>query len=178
MRTIKYGDTRVPVHERWWTAGPKVPYRKTYRLSPGQHWSNAESTPHQNEHYVLVEGQQLPVGAVIARELILEGATHAYFTEIWGRVVFVGHDLVCVEAEGALAEFVSSMRAALAGRLYGLPDVLGFYPDGRVALREAKNVSAKDKLRPNQHNFARAAQRLFGARLDCAIVEWGLVQKS
>jgi hypothetical protein len=41
-------------------------------------------------------------------------------------------------------------------------------------MREAKNVSAKDRLGPKQHSVARVVQQLFGARLDLAVVEWGV----
>ncbi|GAP93511.1 hypothetical protein NIES2104_00170 [Leptolyngbya sp. NIES-2104] len=47
------------------------------------------------------------------------------------------------------------------------------FPDGRIAMREAKNVAKKDRLQQNQHDFARVAQNLFGDRLSLAVVEWG-----
>jgi hypothetical protein len=39
-------------------------------------------------------------------------------------------------------------------------------------MREAKLVK-KDRIQPNQHEFARIAQKLFGDRLNLAVVEWG-----
>src|SRR3972149_8731295 len=96
-RTIKYGDTEVPVTERFWKAAERLPYRKTYSLKPGQHWKEAAVTSAQWEHYVLLDnGEAVPVGAVIARELLAEGASSAVFTELWGSLVLVGPDLVCV----------------------------------------------------------------------------------
>ena len=177
-KTAMYGDWEVPVLVRDWIAHARLPYRKTYRLMPGQHWSEAMTTDDQWEHYArLPDGQAVPVGTLIARELIALGATSAVFTELWaGRCVLVGPDLVCVPEEGPLRRLLDELRAANGGCLGGLPDVLGLFPDGRVAMREAKNVVAKDRIRSNQHAFARIAQQLFGERLDLAIVEWGRIQ--
>ena len=174
-KTTKYGDWDVPVLLRDWTAPAQLPYRKTYRLTAGQHWSDAETTEDQSEHYALLpDGQPVPVGVLIARELMASGATCAAFTELWaGRCVLVGPDLLCLPDDGPLQSLVASLRAANNKRLGGLPDVLGIYPDGRVAMREAKNIAAKDRLGPKQHTFARAAQQLLGDKLDLAVVEWG-----
>jgi hypothetical protein len=174
-RTIKYGDAEVPVLERPWKAADRLPYRKTYSLKPGQHWKEAAVKPAQWEHYVLQDdGEAVPVGAVIARELIAAGASVAVFTEMWGGLVLVGHDLICVQEEGPVRELLDSLRAAAPGRsLGGLPDILALFPDGRVAMREAKNVAAKDRLGPKQHAFAIVARNLLGEKLDLAVVEWG-----
>jgi hypothetical protein len=169
-----YGDVAVPIHERPWQAGPLQPYRQTYHLKPGESWHQATTTDDQREHYVQLEsGAQIPVGAMIARELMADGASGAYFTELWIRFVLMSPDLVCVEPRGEVEQFLLAMRDALGGRLAGLPDALAFFPDGRVVLREAKNVGAKDRLQPTQHEFARVARRLFGQRVDLAVVEWG-----
>jgi hypothetical protein len=173
-RTIKYGAAEVTVIKRSWRIAERQPYRKTYSLKPGQHWKDAALTPAQGENYVLLDdGESVPVGVVIARELLTEGASSAVFTELWGGVVLVGPDLVCVQAEGALQELLDALKSASGGSLGGLPDVIGLFPDGRVAMREAKNVTAKDRLSPNQHAFATVAQKLLGDRLDLAVVEWG-----
>jgi hypothetical protein len=174
-RTAIYGDNKVPVIERVWKAAELSPYRKTYRLIPGQHWNDATVSDSQTEHYVLLENAQaVPVGAVIARELMTEGSNCAVFTELWaGRCVLVGPDLVCVKEEGEIRELLDQLRAANNGRLGGLPDVLAVFPNGRIAMREAKNIAAKDRIGSKQHALARIAQRLFGDRLDLAIVEWG-----
>jgi hypothetical protein len=174
-RTIRYGDADVPVIERFWKTADRLPYRKTYSLKPGQHWLQASETPAQWEYYVeLDNGDPVPVGAVIARELIEEGATSAVFTELWGGVVLVGPDLVCVQEEGPIHDLLDALRAATGSPgLGGLPDVIALFPDGRIAMREAKNVARKDRLGPKQHLFAIVAQRLLGDRLDLAVVEWG-----
>lgn len=173
-RTIRYGDEDVPVIERSWSSPDRLPYRKTYGLKPGQHWKDAAVTPEQWEHYVLRDGEPVPVGAMIAQELLAEGATIAVFTELWGGVVLVGADLVCVAEEGEIRQLLDSLRLATGSPLLGgLPDVIGIFPDGRVAMREAKNIGAKDRVGPKQHAFARAAKRLLGDRLDLAVVEWG-----
>ncbi len=176
-RTIKYGDEDAPVIERRsWPIAERQPYRKTYSLKAGQHWREREVTPAQWEHYVLLDGgETVPVGAVIARELMAEGASSAVFTELWGGVVLVGPDLVCVSEEGAIRDLLDALRAATGGSLGGLPDVIAVFPDGRIVMREAKNVAAKDRLGPKQHAFARVARKLFGDRLDLAVVEWGFV---
>lgn len=64
------------------------------------------------------------------------------------------------------------MKEALGG-LRGLPDVLGFFPDGRIRLYEAKNVGAKDKLQEGQHRFANMARSLFGDKVEFGVTEWG-----
>ncbi len=131
-RTIKYGDAIVPVIERSWAIAERQPYRKTYSLKPGQHWKDAPVTPAQWENYVLLDdGKVAPVGAVIARELHAEGASFAVFTELWGGIVLVGPDLVCVEEEGPIRELFDALRAATGGSLGGLPDVIAVFPDGR-----------------------------------------------
>ncbi len=177
MRTIgriKFGDADVPVLEGSWPVAEKQPYRKTYRLKPGQHWRDASATPEQWENYVLLDdGEPIPVGAVIARELLAERASTAVFTELWGGVVLVGADLVCLAERGPIQELLDALRRANGGTLAGLPDVIALFPNGRVAMREAKNVSARDRLGVKQNAFARAAQQLLGDKLDLAVVEWG-----
>jgi hypothetical protein len=166
----------VPVLERAWnTTVQRLPYRKTYVLKPGENWNDAPITPDQWEYYVLLQDGPVPVGTVIARELIAEGATSAVFTEMWGGLVLVGADLVCVEENGDISKILDQLRAAMNGKLGGLPDVIAVFPDGRIAMREAKHISAKykDRLGPKQHAFARVAKELLGDRLDLAIVEWG-----
>jgi len=173
--TIRYGDIEVPLHRRPWKAGPRTPYRKTYALKPGQHWLDAGETPKQWEHYVLLDdGSQVPVGGLIAREFIADGAESAYFVELWHGVVFVDHDLMCVEPPSKAVEFLATMKAALGG-LRGLPDVMAFFPDGRLCLQEAKNVGSKDKIQPSQHRFANVARSIFGDRVSFGVTEWGLV---
>lgn len=174
VRTIKYGDAEVPVIERFWKPAERLPYRKTYSLKPGQSWKEAAVTSAQLEHYVLLDDREaVPVGVVIARELLAEGASSAVFTELWGSLVLVGPDLVCVQEEEPIRGVLDVLRAATGGKLGGLPDVVAVFPDGHISMREAKNVIAKDRLGPKQHAFASVAQKLFGDRLDLAVVEWG-----
>lgn len=90
-KTAKYGDWVVPVLARDWVAPARLPYRKTYRLTAGQHWSQAPTTDAQWEHYaVLPDGQPVPVGLLLVREFVAAGASAAAFTEQWaGRCVMV-----------------------------------------------------------------------------------------
>lgn len=170
---ILYGEIEVPIHQRYWKAGPRIAYRKTYQLKPGQHWLEAAETLDQFENYVLQEdGSQIPVGAMIAREFIEDGAEHAFFIEMWHGVVFIGPDLVCVDPPQAVKDFIASMKTAL-GNLRGLPDVIGIFPGGRIRLHEAKNVSAKDRLQPSQHLFANVARSLYGDKVEFGVTEWG-----
>lgn len=175
-RTIKFGDWDVPVLARPWIGPARLPYRKTYRLKAGQNWIDAPTTEMQWEHYVVLpDGQPAPVGVLIARELFGSGAAAAAFTELWaGTCVLVGPDLVCILDDSPLHELIAQIRVVTGDRLGGLPDVVAVFPDGTVAMREAKNVAAKDRLGPKQHSFARVVQRLFGARLDLAVIEWGV----
>ena len=172
--TIQWGDDQVPVIYRTWTRHPnRLPYRKTYRLKHGEKWHDAPTTNDQWEHYVEFEGDIIPAGAVIARELIAEGATIALWTECWGaNPVFVSPDLVAVPLGGELADILGKIRIANNNRWGGLPDVVAIFPDGRVVMREAK-VKGKDRLQNTQHSFARAARGLLGTRLDLAVIEWG-----
>ena len=171
-KTIELGGELVPVVTRDWVSGEREPYRKTYSLKPGQHWLDAEVTPNQWEHYVVTRDGQIPVGAMIARELIAEGALVAAFTEIWGRFAMVNEDLICITDDHTLAPIIDEIRESNGG-LAGLPDVIAVLPDGTIAFREAKNIAAKDKLSRSQHDMAMLLRRLYGARLDLAVVQWG-----
>ncbi|HRQ88779.1 MAG TPA: hypothetical protein PLA50_08275 [Bacteroidia bacterium] len=175
MKTIQYGSQAVPVIERQWNASPRRPYRKTYRLKPGQRWGDAEETTDQWETYVVVgsDGYE-PAGATVARELIGEGASVAVFTELWaGTAVFVDHHLVCRPVEGRLAEVINRIRNANDGKLGGLPDVIGLFDDGRIAMREIKNIDSKDRIGAKQHALADLMRELFQEQLDLQVVEWG-----
>lgn len=111
VRSIKYGDAEVPVIERYWKTSRRLPYRKTYSLKPGENWREAAVTPRQSETYVLLDdGEAVPVGAVIARELLLEGALSAVFTELWGGLVLVNPDLICVQEDGLIKELLDQLR--------------------------------------------------------------------
>ena len=176
--TTHYGDREVPLVKRFWKIAERRPYRKTYRLKPGQSWREADETPHQSESYVLLDdGDVIPVGAMIARELMSQGALSAVFTELWGGVVLVNPDLICLSEEGSIKEVLDAIRAANNGKLGGLPDVLAIFPEGKICMREAK-IFKKDRLQKNQHDFARIAQTIFGNRLDLAVVEWGYASTS
>lgn len=115
----------------------------------------------------------MPVGAAIARELISEGALTAVFTECWGRgCVLMSPDLICIPKDGELSTLLDALRVANGNRWAGLPDVIALFPNGRVAMREAK-VAGKDCVSQTQHSFARVAYGLLGEKLDFAIIEWG-----
>ena len=174
-KSIIYGDIEVPILERdWLRTRERLPYRKTYLLKPGQHWHDAPSTPTLWEHYVQLADGAVPAGTLIARELVAEGANVALWTECYGRgrVVFMSPDLVCVESTGELGHILQQIHSANGARWAGLPDAVGIFPDGRIAMRDAK-VAGKDRLSPTQHAFARVARGLFSSRLDFAVVEWG-----
>src|SRR5205807_3878882 len=138
---------------------------------PGQHWKDAPVTQDQWEYYVQLDDGPVLGGAVIARELVADGATSAVFTEMWGGLVLVSPDLVCVNEEGDIQKVLDELRVATGGSLAGLPDVIACFANGRIAMREAKHTSKryKDRLGPKQHAFARVAQRLFGDKLDLAV---------
>lgn len=174
MKTIAFGKSKVPVVERLWKTGGKVPYKKTYRLKPGDSWFDAEETQDQNEHYVLDEtGTQIPVGVQIARDLIHEGASMAVLVEMWaGTVVLLDHSLNCVAHDCEIGSVLKQVREANGGMLGGFPDVAGIFPDGRITLCEAKNMDAKDRLGSKQHEMADLLRELYGERLDLRIVEW------
>jgi hypothetical protein len=123
------------------------------------------------------DGSQIPVGALIAREFISDGAEFAFFTEMWHGVVFIGPDLICVDPPPRVKDFIVTMKTALGG-LRGLPDVIGFFPDGRIRLHEAKNAGAKDKLQKGQHAFANTARSIYGDKVEFGVTEWGHLKEN
>lgn len=153
-----------------------MPYRRTYLLKPGQHWRDAPEISTLWEHYVQLPFEVFPAGAMVARELVAEGADSAVWTECYGRgrCVLMSSSLVCVDIEelGELGRVLLAARDRNGGRWAGLPDAIGFFADGRVAMRDAKVVS-KDRVSATQHAFARAARLVLGDRLDLSVVEWG-----
>ena len=160
--TIKFGDRQVKLFRRRWKSGKKIPYRMTYKLKPGQHWSEADETLKARRRLCPnSEGNQIPVGARIAQELMDEGAEEAAFVELWGGCVLVNHELKCIPEEGAFGKVLAKIRSANSGRLAGLPDVIAVFPNGKITFREAKR-SDKDKLQPNQHKMANLLRELFG----------------
>ena len=181
--TTRFGDADAPVIGRGWRRAPVQPYRKTYGLLPGQSWFDAETTDKQSERYVLDDaGIAVPVGAMVARELKAEGADEAAFVEIWGGLVLVDQNLVCVSQleDGKVVCADSHVETgkiltrflAERGSFKGFPDVIAVFPDGRIALREVKSVSGKDRLGPNQHDAANALRTMFGQRAELVLVEW------
>lgn len=171
---VKWGDDVVRVERRGWRASPDVSgYRKTYCLRPGELWSDAPATDQQYEHLVETDGGAIPVGLMIAQELIGDGADWAVMVELWGRAVLVDHRGVCVALDGSIGELVSLMVQANGGRWGGFPDVVGA-SGNTILLREAKVAGNRDRLRKNQHDFLRAMRGSFGDRIDAAVVEWDL----
>lgn len=170
------GNEEVPVFRYSWRAGKPQPYRKTYNLLPGQSWWEAQTTDKQLEHYALSdEGLQVPVGALIARELKKQGASFSVFTEMWaGKFVMIDHALNCVSPPEEVEELLTEIKSANGNKLGGFPDAFAVHPNGRLLFREAKSVRAKDRLGPKQHEFANLLRSLFGERVDLGIVEWDL----
>jgi hypothetical protein len=177
-RTIQYGDVQVPLLSRPWqcvNGGRSATlYHRIEIMKPGECWSDmADPNCKYNEYYVVLDAKPLPVGVMIARELEGEGAIVAFCTDgTMDRYRFVNTNLICVKPEPPLSQILEGLRTANRGSFRGLPDAIGIFPDGRVAMREAK-VAKKDRLNRNQHAFARAAHKMLGERLDLAVVEWG-----
>lgn len=177
QRTTPWGSFEVPVLERSWRSGQKSPYRKTYSLKPGQSWFDAPVTQKQWEYYVEGVGDvPIPVGAAIVSELMADGAEQVFFVELWSGVVIVDHALSCCDCTGAVASLFDEIRRVNDGKLVGFPDVVAFFPDGRVVLREAKNLAKKDRLGIRQHMMADILRSLLGQRADLAVVHWDLVR--
>jgi hypothetical protein len=175
--TTVYGDKEVEVLSRdWRRTRQRMPYRKTYLLKPGQHWRDAPETANQWEHYVQQPFEVFPAGAMVAREMISDGAIVAVWTECYGRgrCVLMSDSLVCVDFDqiGELGALLLAVRESNDERWAGLPDAIGLFSNGRVAMRDAK-VANKDKVSLTQHAFARAAHSVLGERLDLAVIEWG-----
>lgn len=173
-KTTNYGGKQVDVLVRDWISGGRVPYKKTYKLKPGESWFEAEETEKQWESYVLLsDGVQVPAGAVIARELKAAGAIEAGFLELWGSGhVIVNENLVCVTHSGAIGDFLEEVKALNNGKLGGFPDAIGLFGDGTIALREAKNLKNKDSLQPNQHELAALLFKAYPGNIDLKVVAW------
>lgn len=172
--SIKWGNAEVPILHRYWRGAKKQPYRRTYDLVPGQSWFDAETEVKQWETYAETPDEgDIPIGALISRELRLEGSNDAVFTEnVLSSFVLVDSSLVCVEERGTIASILNSVRAANNGSLAGFPDVVGTMPGGRIAFREAKSVRKKDRLAQSQHHMADLLRQLFGERADLAVILW------
>lgn len=177
--TIVLGGEEVPVIGRPWVSAVRMPHKKTYNLLPGQHWSLAEETSDQWEYYVKINNNvHIPVGALIAQDLVDEGAIAAAFTEQWaGKCVLINQNLFCVSGEGGLVQILDNIRHKNNGCLNGLPNVMALFPDGRVLFRETKHVRAKDGLGQKKHDLATLLRQLYGNSLDLAVVEWGSDKK-
>jgi len=174
VETCLLGGRAVPVLVSDWEGLRGQPYRRTYNLKPGESWFDMTTTSEQTEVYALDGTVGIPVGAMIARELIAQGASWACFTEMWGAGrVLVGPDLVCVEQSGDVAAVMQELHEAV-GKWAGLPDVVGRWPDGRIILREAKCTATKDKVSEAQHEFFAALWATMPDRIDAAVVQWGL----
>lgn len=168
----------MPLLRKPWMSAPREPYRKTYSLKPGQSWFDAAATAGQWEDYAVgPDGRAVPVGAIAAAELLAGGAEEAAFVELWGGVVFVGADLICVAREGRLAaifdEYVEANDRTATGATSaaGFPDVFAVFPDNRISFREIKRA-AKDRLQRRQHRAADVLRESFGTRADLAVIEW------
>lgn len=148
-------------------------FRMISELRPGQHWSEVRVEPNMVEALADVDGDALPVGVAIAAELVRDGADWAYCTELFGNrpVVLLDHSARCVTAVEPVQRLLNQLREA-NGSLAGLPDVIAASGDV-VVFREAKQAR-KDRLTPTQHTMARTARRLFGFRVDLAVIEWNL----
>lgn len=173
MDTITYGSERVPLLRRpWKEAADVIGYRETYKLKPGDSWYGASTSDEMYEALVDADDwpEPVPVGVVIAKELVDAGADVAYCVELFPSPVFIDHTARCVEVEPTLGSMLSQLVEANGRRYGGMPDVIGRRGAG-ILMREAKRAG-KDHLRPNQHTVADVARCLLGDRLDLAVVEW------
>ncbi len=174
--TIRWGRLEVPLIQTAWRSEGRHSYRKTYALQPGQAWRDAPVTPNQLEWYVSDKSRgHVPVGALIADEFASAGAIETAFVEMWGSVAFVDHNLVCIPSDGPIGQIFIEAKRANGNKGAGFPDVVAVFPDGRIAFREAKNRSKKDRLQPQQHQMADVLRDLYGSRADFAVVEWDVV---
>ncbi len=92
--------------------------------------------------------------------------------ELWHGCVLVDENLMCVGVDGPVGRFLDRVKAVNDNMLGGLPDVVAVFPDGRVALREAKNRTARDRLGAKQHHLADLLRAHF-PEVALKVVEWG-----
>ena len=79
--------------------------------------------------------------------------------------------LVCADSHVETGKILTRFSAE-RGSFKGFPDVIAVFPNGRIALREVKSVSGKDRLGPNQHDAANVLRTMFGQRAELVLVEW------
>ncbi|MDE2912264.1 MAG: hypothetical protein OXL68_04995 [Paracoccaceae bacterium] len=107
----------------------------------------------------------------MASELKTKGTTDVAFIEIWGSVVPVDENLVCISPTGnALWQIINEVKETRE-RLSGFPDVLALFSDGRIAFREIKKRKG-ESIKPKQRAAADFLRKMFGSRAELAIVEW------
>ncbi len=179
-KMIKFGSGSVPVYRGDWRPAPeelyRQSYRKTYNLKPGQSWFDLpiETGGKQREVYAIDDlGRAVPVDAMAASELKMNGATDVAFVELYGgRPVLVDENLVGISpaADTRLGKIINQVKEE-RGRLSGFPDVLALFPDEHIIFREIKRHK-KDSITRDQHEVANLLRKIFDSRADLAIVEW------
>ena len=87
-------------------------------------------------------------------------------------MAFVDQNFVCIPSDGPIGWIFAEAKRANGNKGAGFPDVVAVFPNGRIALREAKNRSKKDRLQPQQHQMAEVLRDLYGSRANFAVVEW------
>lgn len=170
---MRFGDQEVDETFFDWKVAPATPMKKLYVLEVGQHVDEAPTTEDQHEHWVVWDGQPIPAGAALCREL--ESAMEwIFFTETWGGAMrLFDAQLFRRPMEEPWSEVIEKLIAANRGRIGGFPDVIGQRKDGTVVLCELKARVSKDRLQSNQHDFANAAMSLEGQAVDLMVVVWG-----
>lgn len=172
LEFVRWGDEDVEVLRRDWRIAEGVDtYRKIYAMKPGQRWCEAPTADGQWENLVATPSGPLPVGVVIAQELIGEGADWAVLVELFGGITLLDHDGVCIEPADDMNSLLTEIFESNGGSWSGCADVVGVRGE-TILFREAKLSRGRDTLRSNQHEFLRRMRRRFGTRVDASVVEW------
>jgi hypothetical protein len=155
--------------------GVKSPWRRLAALKAGEDWFDLPEPAMKSQSQIDVRQiatPPIPPEAVAARELLARGATESFAIENWLGLGVMSHELKGVARENRLWRLIEDYKwISGTPRGGGFPDVVAFWPDGRVSVCEVK-VRGGDRLNSNQLNGVWAFRELLGDRLDLRVFEW------
>lgn len=164
---------RVEFRPDW--VGVHSPWRHLAALKAGENWFDLPEPEMQSQSQIDVRQVATPPihpAAMAARELLALGATEPIAIENWLWLGVMSHELKGVARQHRIWRLTED-DTRISGKLRsgGFPDVVAFWPDGRVSVCEVK-VRWGDRLNSNQLNGVWALRELLGDRLDLRVFEW------
>lgn len=175
--SVRFGREAVDVlHRPDWEPSYSCPYRYFHRLQPGESWwdlPEADPAKASQTFVVQPDTRPIPPDIVAARELIAAGAASAYSVDLWaGSVAVMDSGMEGVDPTANVRVLLQLFHHANGGSYGGFPDVVAFWPDGTISLREIK-LHGSDRLQDNQHRAADVLRDLIGSKLDLRLISWG-----